>query len=95
MNIRKREERNRKVVLYRLGLEDGIQHTLFESALKFDLSINQIYRIERDILTRIHEFLSDETQTQEEAAKVFGFTPYQVTAIMELPFKQKVQEAEG
>lgn len=39
MNIKKRDERDRKLVEYRKS------HTLFETALAFDISVNQVYRI--------------------------------------------------
>lgn len=60
MNIKKREERNREVFLYRTGLDGTVKHTLFESALHFDISVNQIFRIEKDFLKQVTDLAINE-----------------------------------
>ena len=43
MKQNKREKRDKEIFLYKTGLESSQKHTLFETALHYNLSVNQIF----------------------------------------------------
>ena len=48
-------EREKKIVFYRFGLEDGILHTLEETGKVFGVTRERIRQIEAKMLQRMHE----------------------------------------
>lgn len=55
MNLKQRANRNRDIFLFKTNFDGTENHTLFEVALKFGVSVNQIWRIERQFAKNLIE----------------------------------------
>lgn len=79
MNVKKRQERDRDLFLYRMGWDGDKNHTLFETALRFELSVNQIFRNERKFA---HTVLKSEKEEGANATmEKFQLTELQLQQI--------------
>jgi hypothetical protein len=77
MNRAKRVIRDKEILKYRFSA------TLFETAVHFDLSLNQVALIEKKLKREIYTLLVQEENpvAPEEVAKEFGLTLEQVEKI--------------
>jgi RNA polymerase primary sigma factor len=53
--------REANIIRYRYGLEDGKAHTLEETGRRFNLTRERIRQIEKDVMKRLRDFVSDHT----------------------------------
>lgn len=89
MNIKKRNARNIKIVNYLL--ED---HTLFDSAVHFDLSVNQIYRVNKQYKIMVAEAVGAGLSVEEAAIKYEVSPAFIEDAVKEFS-TGKLAQAEG